>query len=289
MFKKSFKILLVLVLGVFFISGVSFAGLFIKKDGTAFNGELAKSSIKFTTLTGKTLNIHSADIITMIRDKSRGIRIKTEGKEAIWGEIVSNVKVKTDKEEVLLKPKDLIFYYKRMPPTKVSKLEIIEYEKGMVTHYHKGQGTKGITVEILPEYWVGKVFTISNPKYPKVIEDSSKPVKFSFDVHRHLSINYMWAPAIYYCASEKDDQRFICYLRVVAYPKYSQKQKNIEIEETFCAFPCTSLRGKGAIYLFLLKKLSGTGIMRVAEKLGKNVTVYNTISNVLRLPIEFKK
>ena len=281
MFKKSFKILLVLVLGVFLISGVSFAGLFIKKDGTAFNGELAKSSIKFTTLTGKTLNIHSADIITMIRDKSRGIRIKTKGKEAIWGEIVGNVKVKTDKEEVLLKPKDLIFYYKRTPPTEVSNLEIIEYEKGMVTRYYKGQGTKGITVEILPEYWVGKVFTISNPKYPKVIEDSSKPVKFSFDVHRHLSIDYSWAPAIYYIVS--GDNRSISCLLLFSGSTYSQKQKNIEIGRTFCPpppYPYTSLRGKGAIYLFLL--LSETDV-------AKNVTVYNTISNVLRLPIEFKK
>jgi len=280
MFKKSFKILLVLVLGVFFISGVSFAGLFIKKDGTAFNGELAKSSIKFTTLTGKTLNIHSADIITMIRDKSRGIRIKTKGKEAIWGEMVGDVKVKTDKEEVRLEPKDLIFYCFLKRPVEKNGVEIIESTGETVINFFKTKDEIRI-ISILPEYWRGKILKLSNPK---ITGDSVETFKFSLKLYRYSVTNYEERMVFKIVPFKRGETIRVCTMPISMVEESIRNRKEIRP-----VFSGGTLRGKAFLEIFVIVGPFWKRVYIGPANDRKMIEISNTISNVLRLPIEFKK
>jgi len=290
MFRKSFKILSVSVLAIFLLSGTSVADFFMKKDGKEFNGKLATPSIKVTASSGKSINVDSAEVISIIRDESRGMRIKPEAQEAVWGEIVGNVKVKTAKGEIVLKPEDLIFYCSFEKPIKIGKLQIIEAMGGIIINVHQ---TRPKEIVILPEYWKEKVFTISNPQYPRVVEDSTKPVKLSFDFHRHLSTDYEATVTFRWVSPVKEgklqgkrDKLSGIEVCKWDFPPISVLEGETKREEREIIFG--ELKGREHIEVFVTADHQQGPL--VSKKLGDTqIKIYNTISNVIRLPLDFKR
>jgi hypothetical protein len=276
-----------------FLEGVSLnkaspGSLFIRIDEYSFNGEWGDEFIEVITPSSQK-TIRTDSIISIYRDHSSRIRIRLDdGKidERIYNLNITDFKVRTDKGGLIINIDDLDFFHAliKTPANEIGSFKIIE-NHGLEL-WKKNVASDGIIRgSIIPEYWVDKVFTLSNPVYSKMIDDSTKPLEFLFDFLKHSDIDY--EIAIIFRIIIKDNEFggysevHCCDYEYTSIDIQKGEIKNIKLN-TDCLSSKLSLMENNFIVVLIMPLEYWKSPYR------RNIHIFYTISNVLILPVEIK-
>ncbi len=294
----SISILIVFYLCIY---SSSWGALVMKDDGSALNLSFfdAQQTIRVKTSSGES-TIKLGNIEWIAGSDKKRIRLSKKN-ELVIGEIQKEeIKMKKGEEDVLIFPEHIIFFYNiDVDLEKVGSLKIEEYEKKGVgklittTSYDRTDQNKMFKVVLLPENWGGNI-KFSNPIYANKLSTRSD-LEITFDIQGDSTliseeINKKGGMVLYYEFKEKGKGSGALSQSLRLYSWKDSKYIYNNITKTI------SLTYNSPFYVGLGDEYYGNGNMYLFIKKGEdeilgngNLSIVQTISNVLFLPITVEK
>jgi hypothetical protein len=283
-----FTIILVTFISFPVIAGeAKTGGLIVLKTGKGYNGNIADESIKILTSLGDKI-INSKEIISISQGKSQMRLLLTENR-ILWGKIVNNLKVNTNEGNLTINPEDLI-YFNKILTTPANEIGKVDISNDNVQTFAKKKPSDKINVWLLTDYRENKVFTLSNPIYQRVIEDPRKPVEISIDFLKHTDITEQTLIIYRLKGSMKGGGTFDSqsYDRTSISLK-KEENVNLKLNLTFLRGPGSeTLEGEGYVDVFVVPREQFAAPPAIMNFYNQQHPIYNTLSNVLRLPFTIK-
>jgi hypothetical protein len=280
--------------------------LFILSTGYAFNGIWGDNSIVVEDLSAQK-SIDPVNIASIYKDRFGATRLVFGDGTESDARIVGGTKVRTNSGGLIIDADDLVLFHTGIETSadKIHRFVIIEKHMLELTERilidnKKQSSQRLITGHTFLNHWRSKVLTLSDPTYIQTIDDPTKPIEFSFEFLRH---------------SDSDDKEVIVF-----WTRFERRMGNYveyTVQEWYDHTPIDVAKGEAkriSIYLTLFPQygplvqpygaspafFEGRGYLVVyvvpAQLLGhenrnyliETVNIKNTISNVLRLPIEIR-
>ncbi len=294
----------------------------IKANGIGGSGVMKQPTLRVRTSQGYS-DIETSKIVYIYRKRVRWV----SGQSIMTGELLEqDLSIKLHNGPGWkLHARDILFLTAvppSAPPGSIVKINVFVVGGTVSKRAWAKSGRLACTsVVVLDEYSVDRIFTISNPEYHSVMEKLPTSFDFGFDVMPERQINKEFLPVISYClvpeakrgihAPTLSNMSKRSYTDTDAW-KYHWKGLSIDeavvsgatfgpsgfsagtkrrLKRVFNAI-ISDFEGSSEIYLFVApyepSEKPGSHAIESSPWYRERVHFYKTVSNVLRLPVEFK-